>query len=110
MHKINTNMKSYRLISFILVTLMSCNTTSKKSSAKEINYIQNNQVYDEWIVRDQGAMVRQLGFKPKEFAQMIINKEGGADKAQQLFNSNSEIKSDYKQSVVPDDSAGGKYS
>ncbi len=35
-------MKSYRLISFILVTLMSCNTTSKKSSAKEINYIQNN--------------------------------------------------------------------
>ena len=70
----------------------------------------NNQVYDEWIVRDQGAMVRQIGFTPKEFAQMIIDKEGGADKAQQLFNSSSDMKSDYKQSVVPDDSAGGKYS
>ena len=55
-------------------------------------------------------MVRQIGFTPKEFAQMIIDKEGGADKAQQLFNSSSEMKSDYKQSVVPDDSAGSKYS
>ena len=55
-------------------------------------------------------MVRQIGFTPKEFAQMIIDKEGGADKAQPLFNSSSEMKSDYKQSVVPDDSAGGKYS
>ena len=55
-------------------------------------------------------MVRQIGFTPKEFAQMIIDKEGGADKAQQLFNSSSDMKSDYKQSVVPDDSAGGKYS
>ena len=70
----------------------------------------NNQVYDEWIVRDQGAMVRQIGFTPKEFAQMIIDKEGGADKAQQLFNSSSEMKSDYKQGIVPNDSAGGNYS
>ena len=37
----------------------------------------NNQVYDEWIVRDQGAMVRQLGYTPKEFAKQIIEKEGG---------------------------------
>ena len=28
---------------------------------------------------------------------MIIDKEGGADKAKQLFNSSSEMKSDYKQ-------------
>ena len=37
-------------------------------------------------------------------------KEGGADKAQQLFNSSSEMKSDYKQGVVPNKSAGGNYS
>ena len=36
-----------------------------------------NQVYDEWIVRDQGAMVRQIGYSPKEFAQIMIDKEGG---------------------------------
>ena len=35
----------------------------------------DNQVYDEWIVRDQGAMVRQIGFTPKEFAQKIIEKK-----------------------------------
>jgi len=70
----------------------------------------NNQVYDEWIVRDQGAMVRQIGFTPKDFAQMLIDKEGGVEKAKQLFNSNSEMNSDYKQGVVPDDSVGGKYS
>jgi len=70
----------------------------------------NNQVYDEWIVRDQGAMVRQIGFTPKEFAQMIIDKEGGADKAQKLFNSSSEMKSDYKQGVVSKESAGENYS
>jgi len=25
----------------------------------------NNQVYDEWLVRDQGAIVRQIGIDPK---------------------------------------------
>ena len=46
-----------------------------KPSGKNIYYrviadcaYKNNQVYDEWIVRDQGAMVRQLGYSPKEFA------------------------------------------
>ena len=50
-----------------------------KPSGKNIYYrviadcaCKNNQVYDEWIVRDQCAMVRQLGYSPKEFAQKII--------------------------------------
>ena len=41
---------------------------------------------------------------------MLIDKEGGVEKAKQLFNSNSEMNSDYKQGVVLDDCAGGKYS
>ena len=88
-----------------------------KPTGKDIYYrviadcaCKNNQVYDEWIVRDQGAMVRQIGFTPKDFAQMLIDKEGGVEKAKQLFNSNSEMNSDYKQGVVLDDCAGGKYS
>ena len=32
-------------------------------------------------------MVRQIGFTPKEFAQKIIENEGGLEKAQKLFNS-----------------------
>ena len=46
-----------------------------KPSGKEIYYrviadcaCRDNQVYDEWIVRDQGAMVRQIGYSPEEFA------------------------------------------
>ena len=41
---------------------------------------------------------------------MLIDKEGGVEKAKKLFNSNSEMNSDYKQGIIPDDSAGGKYS
>ncbi len=56
----------------------------------------NNQVYDEWIVRDQGAMVKQIGYSPKEFAHMIIEKEGGKEKAKEVFNYKSNMDSKYK--------------
>ena len=88
-----------------------------KPSGKNIHYrviadcaCKNNQVYDEWIVRDQGAMVRQIGFTPKEFAQKIIENEGGLEKAQKLFNSKSDMKSEYKPTPVPENSVGTKYS
>ena len=68
-----------------------------KPTGKDIFYrviadcaCKNNQVYDEWIVRDQGAMVRQLGYSPKEFAQKIIENEGGINKAKNLFDSKSD--------------------
>ena len=69
-----------------------------KPSGKEIYYrviadcaCKNNQVYDEWIVRDQGAMVRQIGYSPEEFANITIEKEGGFDKAKQTLDK-SELK------------------
>ena len=37
----------------------------------------NNQVNDEWIIRDQGAIVRQMGWAPKAFAADLIQREGG---------------------------------
>ncbi len=40
-----------------------------------------NQVYDEWLVRDQGAVVRQLGIEPKIYAAQRIEAEGGAEHA-----------------------------
>ena len=64
-----------------------------KPSGKDIYYrviadcaCKENQVYDEWIVRDQGAMVRQIGYSPKEFAKKIIESEGGISTASKLFD------------------------
>ena len=38
----------------------------------------NNQINDEWLVRDQGAIVRQMGWDPKSYAADLISREGGA--------------------------------
>ena len=88
-----------------------------KPSGKNIHYrviadcaCKNNQVYDEWIVRDQGAMVRQIGFTPKEFAQKIIDYEGGLEKCKKIFNLKSDMKSEYRPIPAPKDSVGVKYS
>ena len=70
----------------------------------------DNQVYDEWIVRDQGAMVRQIGYTPKEFAQIMIDREGGLEKAKKLFDKNDVKLSDYNPINVEKNSPGEKYS
>ena len=36
-------------------------------------------IYDEWLVRDQGAVVRQLGIEPKRYAAERVAAEGGPD-------------------------------
>ena len=88
-----------------------------KPTGKDIYYrviadcaCKGNQVYDEWIVRDQGAMVRQIGYTPKEFAQIMIDKEGGLEKAKKLFDKNDVKLSDYNPINVEKNSPGEKYS
>ncbi|MFK7871365.1 MAG: nuclear transport factor 2 family protein [Roseobacter sp.] len=39
----------------------------------------NNQINDEWLIRDQGSIVRQLGLNPKDYAADLIAKEGGPE-------------------------------
>lgn len=39
----------------------------------------NNQINDEWLIRDQGAIVRQMGLDPKTCAADLIEREGGPD-------------------------------
>jgi hypothetical protein len=46
----------------------------------------NNQIDDEWLIRDQGAVVRQLGWDPKEYAIDLIEREGGPDNCVQPFH------------------------
>ncbi len=40
-----------------------------------------NQIDDEWLVRDQGAIVRQMGMDPKAYARDLIQREGGPENA-----------------------------
>ncbi|MEM9468157.1 MAG: ester cyclase [Actinomycetota bacterium] len=39
----------------------------------------DNQIYDEWLIRDQGAIVRQLGLDPRRYAADLIEAEGGPE-------------------------------
>ncbi|HCI00717.1 MAG TPA: polyketide cyclase, partial [Alphaproteobacteria bacterium] len=36
----------------------------------------NNQINDEWLIRDQGAIIRQLGWEAKTYAADLIEREG----------------------------------
>ncbi len=39
----------------------------------------NNQINDEWLIRDQGAIVRQMGWEPRAYAADLIAREGGPE-------------------------------
>ena len=41
----------------------------------------DNRVVHEWLVRDQGAIVRQIGLQPRELAQRWLDERGGFRKA-----------------------------
>jgi len=56
----------------------------------------NNQINDEWLIRDQGAIVRQLGWDPKDFARDLINREGGPDNCVAPLTPNNDIPGPYK--------------
>jgi len=61
----------------------------------------NNQVYDEWLVRDQGSIVRQIGIDPKTFAANQIKSEGGSAKCNIPFNASTKIESNYVAPLQP---------
>ena len=56
----------------------------------------NNAINDEWLIRDQGAIVRQLGYEPLAYAREMIAKEGGADSASHPFHPKNDIAGPYK--------------
>jgi len=39
----------------------------------------DNQINDEWLIRDQGGIVRQMGWDPRDFARDQIAREGGPE-------------------------------
>ena len=48
-------------------------------------HARNNCIDDEWIIRDQGAIVRQIGWDPTDYARHLIEVEGGADRCVRPF-------------------------
>ncbi len=40
-------------------------------------HAKGNVIDDEWLIRDQGAIVRQLGWEPRDYAADLIAREGG---------------------------------
>ncbi|MGY3569845.1 ester cyclase [Vibrio paucivorans] len=68
----------------------------------------NNQINDEWLVRDQGAIARQLGMKPKEYAAQLIEQEGGIEHCVKPFTPKIDCQGPYK-GVGNDNQWGKKY-
>jgi len=56
----------------------------------------NNQIDDEWLIRDQGAIVRQLGIDPKDFARDLIAREGGPENCVAPYTPANDIAGPYK--------------
>lgn len=52
-------------------------------------------IYDEWLVRDYGGMVRQMGLKPRSYARKLIKAEGGADTASRPFVPENDVDGGY---------------
>lgn len=68
-----------------------------KASGKTVRYrivadchARDNRIDDEWIIRDQGAIVRQLGWEPADYARHLIDSEGGPDACVRPFASDAD--------------------
>lgn len=56
----------------------------------------NNQINDEWLIRDQGAIVRQLGWKPRDYARDLIEREGGVNQCATPYLPENDITGPYQ--------------
>lgn len=52
-------------------------------------------IYDEWLIRDNSGIVRQLGLKPKRFVRDQIRREGGPEKAKRPFAPADDVEGGY---------------
>jgi len=49
-------------------------------------HAKNNAIDDEWLIRDQGAIVRQMGWSPSDYARDLIVREGGPEACTKPFS------------------------
>lgn len=55
----------------------------------------DNTIFDEWLVRDYGGLVRQFGIAPELYAKELIEKEGGPEKCVKPFTPDIDVNGDY---------------
>lgn len=72
-------------------------------------YCEGNAVTDEWLVRDQGAIVRQMGHDVAGWTRDLIAREGGPEHCVRPFSSRNNPPGPYK-GRGNDDSWGGQLS
>ncbi|WP_299968014.1 ester cyclase [uncultured Roseobacter sp.] len=56
----------------------------------------NDQIYDEWLIRDTTGIVRQLGMEPKQFARDLIAREGGPETCTKPLNPATDVEGPYQ--------------
>jgi predicted ester cyclase len=56
----------------------------------------NEQINDEWLIRDTAGIVKQLGMKPKKFARNLIAREGGPENCVKPFSPAVDVDGPYK--------------
>jgi len=56
----------------------------------------NDQINDEWLIRDQTAIVNQIGWDAKEYAADLIAREGGPEKAVRPLTPSTDQPGPYK--------------
>lgn len=54
-----------------------------------------NQIYDEWLIRDVSGIALQLGFDPREMARETIIREGGPDACIKPFTPDQDVDGGY---------------
>lgn len=68
----------------------------------------NNQINDEWLIRDQGAIVRQMGWDPQDYASDLIEREGGPERCVQPLTPSTDADGPYR-GCGNDDEWGERY-
>jgi len=71
-------------------------------------HARNNMIDDEWLIRDQGAIVRQMGWDPKAFAADQITREGGPEACVRPLSPETDQPGPYK-GAGNDDQWGAHY-
>lgn len=92
-------LSSHRIISFATHTR---DGVYGPATGKRLKYriiadcaARNNQIFDEWLIRDQGAIVRQMGWDPKTYAADLIAREGGPERCVRPFTPAMDVDGGY---------------
>lgn len=56
----------------------------------------NDQINDEWLIRDTAGIVKQLGMDPVQYVRDLIEREGGAENCTQPFSPSIDVQGPYK--------------